>query len=173
MKDLLKKFVDENREGFDNKNTPESAWTKIEASLPKKSKQFFLNSVPFWRAAALILLGLSLYLLTVKTDSVQDKKETAELKGFSDLESYYSMQITEKMDLISQYQSRVEGNEDEITQNLKKLQAMYLVLKDQFKKHPTEDVRDALILNLLIRVDLMNQQLNKFDKPNGKPVINS
>jgi len=42
---------------------------------------------------------------------------------------------------------------------------MYLVLKDEMKKRPSQDVRDALVLNLLVRIDLINQQLNKLDKP--------
>jgi len=33
------------------------------------------------------------------------------------------------------------------------------------KRRPSQDVRDALVLNLLVRIDLINQQLNKLDKP--------
>jgi hypothetical protein len=69
------------------------------------------------------------------------------------------------MNLVSRYQSKTGLTEDEVTQNLKKLEAMYLVLKDELKKRPTQDVRDALVLNLLVRIDLINQQLNKLDQP--------
>ena len=55
--------------------------------------------------------------------------------------------------------------------NLKKLEAMYLVLKDEMKRRPSQDVRDALVLNLLVRIDLINQQLNKLDKP-GASLLN-
>ena len=41
---------------------------------------------------------------------------------------------------------------------------MYLVLKDEMEKRPSKDVKDALVLNLLVRIDLLNQQLNKLDQ---------
>jgi hypothetical protein len=124
-----------------------------------------LNSVSFWRAAAIVLLGLSAYLLITRNYSKSNKQEIAEAQGFSDLEKYYSTQISEKMEMVHRYQSSTGLTEDEITQNLKKLEAMYLVLKDEMKRRPSQDVRDALVLNLLVRIDLINQQLNKLDKP--------
>ena len=163
--DSLKEFVNKNREGFDAQTPPENAWQRIEATLPKFSKQVFWNSVSLWRAAAIVLLGLSSYLLFVKNNTAAEKQDVAALQGFNDLEIYYSSQIAEKMNLVSRYQSQTGLTEDDVTQNLKKLEAMYQVLKDELRKRPTQDVRDALVLNLLVRVDLINQQLNKLDKP--------
>lgn len=163
--DSLKEFINKNREGFDAQTPPENSWQKIESALPKFSKQIFWNSVSFWRAAAVVLLGLSSYLFFVKNNTRVEKQDVAALQGFSDLENYYSSQIAEKMNLVTRYQSQTGLTEDEVTQNLKKLEAMYLVLKDQLKKLPTQDVRDALVLNLLVRIDLINQQLNKLDRP--------
>lgn len=168
MKDSLKDFINQNREGFGALTPPENAWQKIEKNLPKVSKQFFWNSISFWRVAAIILFGLSAYLFLGKNFSKPNKQEMAELQGFNDLEIYYSSQINEKMDLVNRYQSLTGLTEDEITQNLKRLEVMYLVLKDEMKRKPTQDVRDALVLNLLVRIDLINQQLNKLDRPVGK-----
>jgi len=167
MKDSLEKFVQKNREAFDDQMPPENVWGKIENALPKTSKQIFWNSVYLWRAAAIIFFGLSAYLLISKNYSRPNKQEIAEIQGFNDLETYYSSQISEKMDMVHRYQSSTGLTEDEITQNLKKLEAMYLVLKDEMKRKPSQDVRDALVLNLLVRIDLINQQLNKLDKPDS------
>ena len=162
--DSLKEFIDKNREGFDAHTPPENEWQKIAVNLPRFSKQVFWNSVSLWRAAAIVLLGLSSYLLFVKSGPKVEKQDVSALQGFNDLEVYYSSQIAEKMNLVSRYQSQTGLTEDEVTQNLKKLEAMYQVLKDEMRKRPTQDVRDALVLNLLVRVDLINQQLNKLDK---------
>lgn len=167
MRDSLKEFITKNREGFDAQTPPESAWQKIENSLPG-AKRIFLNSVSFWRAAAIVLLGLSSYLFFARYDSSSIKKDVAALQGFNDLESYYSLQIKEKMTLVHRFQSQTGVTEDDVTQNLKKLEAMYLVLKEELKKRPTQDVRDALVLNLLVRIDLINQQLNKLDRPQAE-----
>ena len=115
----------------------------------------------------MIFFGLSAYLLISKNYSRPNRHEIAEIQGFNDLETYYSSQISEKMDMVHRYQSTTGFTEDEITQNLKKLEAMYLVLKDEMKKRPSQDVRDALVLNLLVRIDLINQQLNRLDRPSG------
>jgi hypothetical protein len=32
------------------------------------------------------------------------------------------------------------------------------------RQRPSQDVKDALVLNLLVRIDLLNQQLNKLDR---------
>lgn len=165
MKDSLKEFVKKNREGFDAQTPPESAWHKIETSLPRVTKLVFINSLSFWRAAAIILLGLSSYLFFDKSNVKPEKQDVAALQGFNDLESYYSLQIKEKMTLVNRFQSQTGLTEDDVTQNLKKLEAMYLVLKEEMKNRPTQDVRDALVLNLLVRIDLINQQLNKLDHP--------
>ncbi len=166
MKDSLGKFINDNRDAFDSQAAPGDAWNKIEAALPKSQKHIFWNSVSVWRTAAIILFGLSAYLLTAKNYSRPNKQEIAEIQGFNDLENYYSSQINEKMDMVHRYQSSTGLTEDEITQNLKKLEAMYLVLKGEMKRRPSQDVRDALVLNLLVRIDLINQQLNRLDKPN-------
>jgi hypothetical protein len=83
---------------------------------------------------------------------------------FKDLDTFYNNQIIEKAELVSQFQREGASEvDDEITQNLKKLEAMYQVLKEEMKKRPTQDVRDALVLNLLVRIDLLNQHLRKLD----------
>jgi hypothetical protein len=41
---------------------------------------------------------------------------------------------------------------------------MYNVLKEEMKTSPSQKVKDALVLNLLVRIDLLNQQLHKLEK---------
>jgi hypothetical protein len=38
------------------------------------------------------------------------------------------------------------------------------VLRDELKTHSSEKVRDALILNILVRIDLLNQQIKKLEE---------
>ncbi len=164
MNDSLKDFIKENRAAFDSKEAPD-VWPAIESSIRKKQRWF--ESVSFWRAAAIVLFGISAYLISnsIFTKREVKKESLVVQKDFGDLESFYSMQISEKMDLVQRFQSQTGQTEDDITQNLQKLEAMYLVLKDQMKTRPTQDVKDAMVLNLLVRIDLLNQQLNKLDRP--------
>ncbi len=168
MKDLLKDFVDENRDGFDVRQPQEAAWKKIESSLPSKSVSLW-NSVSLWRAAAILFFGVSGYLLFAPQGIRNNKMERAQIKGeFKDLEVFYSNQIVEKKELVNKFQAETGLTEDEVTQNLQKLEAMYQVLKEEMESQPTQDVKDALVLNLLVRIDLLNQQLNKLDRRDAK-----
>jgi hypothetical protein len=45
---------------------------------------------------------------------------------------------------------------------------MYMVLKEEMKASPSEKVKDALVLNLLVRIDLLNQRLHKLETEYSK-----
>lgn len=161
MKDSLEKFVDKNREAFDDKQPSEKVWRAVENQLPGRRISLW-NNVNMWRAAAVVFLGLSVYLFMNSSPTHQTKKETARLEGeFSDLEVFYSGQLAEKAALISSIQEFQDDNQ--FTQDVQKLEAMYQVLREQMKSQPSEKVKDALILNLLVRVDLLNQQIKKIE----------
>jgi hypothetical protein len=91
---------------------------------------------------------------------------------FSDLENFYNGQIADKIELISNIQEF--NDDDSFTQDLEKLDAMYQVLREQMKAHPSEKIKDALILNMLVRIDLLNQQIKNLedaDKKSGDVTI--
>ena len=162
MKDSLKDFIHQNRDGFDDRKPGENAWSKIESTLPPVKTISLWNSVAVWRAAAIVFFGLASYFFVSGHQSSAQKKEVAKLQGeFSDLEIFYSSEIAEKVDLINHFNESQES--DKFTQDFKKLDAMYQVLKEQMKSEPSQKVKDALILNLLVRIDLLNQQLHKLE----------
>ena len=41
--------------------------------------------------------------------------------------------------------------------------AMYQVLRGQMNTRPSKEIRDALILNILVRIDLLNQQIERLE----------
>jgi hypothetical protein len=80
---------------------------------------------------------------------------------FRDLESFYGNQIAEKAAFIDKLET--SADDDQFTQDVQKLEAMFEVLKEEMKASPSEKVKDALILNMLIRIDLLNQQIKKLE----------
>jgi hypothetical protein len=159
MKDSLKKFIDEHRQEFDQREPSSHVWTRIKSQLP--GKQSMWNNLIVWRVAAMLFLGLSIYLISTRTLNVPTR-ESARLQGeFSDLENFYVEQIAEKVELISDIQEF--SNDEKFVQDLEKLEAMYQVLREQMKTQPSEKIKDALILNLLVRIDLLNQQIKNLE----------
>ncbi len=167
MKDALKKFVDQNREALDDKTPRHKVWQAIADQLPQSKVVSLWNSVTLWRAAAIFLTGLSAFLFVKNMDSPVEKKVAKQLQGeFEDVESFYSDEIAKKVALIDDFGGTFE--EDQFTQDFEKLDAMYQVLSDQLKDNPSQKVRDALILNMLVRVDLLNRQIKKLEDQKRK-----
>lgn len=162
MKDQLEDFVRENRAAFNDRTPSPGVWDRIESSLRLRTS--WKSPVALWRAAAIFFMALSAFLLipggSAKLQNAQAMKE------FTDVEAFYTQQISNKVELIGE----INGNEglNGFTHDFKQLEAMYLVLKEEMKTRPSQKVKDALVLNLLVRIDLLNQQLHRLEKENAE-----
>jgi hypothetical protein len=160
MKDKLKDFINDNRAEFDNREPSDRVWEGISRNMQKGRGISIWTSVAVWRTAAVLFFGLSLYLMV--SDRAVEKKEVTRLQGeFRDLESFYGDQIAEKVALIDKFEDAYQ--DDRFSQDIQKLDAMYEVLREEMKASPSSKVKDALILNMLIRIDLLNQQIQKLE----------
>ncbi len=164
MEDKLEKFIHQNREAFDDKEPSEKAWKRIETSMTFSSVSWW-NSVGLWRAAAVIFMAVSIYALIPKP-IVKSHSADIAASEFNDVEAFYFKQITEKVEMIDDFKKN-EGLNG-FTQDFQQLEAMYMILKEEMKTQPSQKVKDALVLNLLVRINLLNQQLFKLDKEYGK-----
>ena len=163
-KDALEDFIREQRDPLSQREPSDRVWRKIESALGQRAG--FWQSVVVWRAAAAVFFALSVWLLVAKP-GVTINPEVARLQGeFRDVESFYKQQIAEKVALIEHFDT--EGD-DQFTQDLQKLDAMYQVLLEEMRKKPSQQVKDALVLNLLVRVDLLNQQIQRLEETKQAP----
>lgn len=161
----IEDFVRKHREEFDDAEPPARAWEVVAASLPAEKNKRLWNSLNLWRVAAMFFMALSVYLLIPKGNELSRKTEA--LNEFRDVEKFYIQQISNKVSLIDQYQ-QTDGLNG-FTMDFQQLEAMYMVLKEEMRLRPSEKVRDALVLNLLVRIDLLNQQLHKLEEERKVP----
>lgn len=166
MKDQMEDFIRHNRDAFDDKEPSGKVWSSVEGTLKLKAAPWY-NSLTLWRAAAVVFMALSCYLLvprqqTVGQNEIASVQNDKVLKEFTDVESFYVTQISEKVELIDGFE-RNEGLNG-FTRDFQQLEAMYLVLKEEMKTRPSQKVKDALVLNLLVQIDLLNQQIHKLEK---------
>lgn len=152
MADQLEKFIRNNREAFDDKSPSKKVWQNIETSLSPKSYTIW------WKVAAVFFFVTSAFL-TYKNYAEPDIS-TNELVA---LESFYFTQIDYKYALINEHISH--KSQAGLEQELQKLDAMYKVLKEEWQKKPSKEVLEALTLNLLVRLDILNRQLEMLDQP--------
>lgn len=167
MNDPLKEYIRQNRATFDSRLPSDKVWNHIESTLPEMKQRSLWNSLIVWRVAAAVLLAASVYLFSTRPASSVKKSEVVKMQSeFSDQELFYNDQIAEKVAFIDDFTNA--GEQDQFTQDFQKLDAMYQVLREEMKTKPTEKVRDALILNMLIRIDLLNQQIKRLEDSNKK-----
>ncbi len=165
MKDQLEEFITSHRDQFNDKTPGENNWKRIFESRFGGKTISLWNSVSLWRAAAVMLMGLSSYLFFSKQEAIPIASQEAMQQDFSDIESFYANEISEKAAFISQVGP---FSDDSFTQDIQKLEAMYSMLKEEMKKHRSEKVKDALVLNMLVRLDLLNQEIQKLEESKGK-----
>jgi uncharacterized membrane-anchored protein YhcB (DUF1043 family) len=159
--DELENFIGNNRQSFDDRQPSDKVWARIERALFGTRQISLWNSVSVWRAAAMILSGVIIYQLLSTQNPVKLREEAAVQKEFQDVESYYAAQIIEKVSFIRNDTHFVD---EQFTQDFQKLEAMYSVLAEELKRQPSEKVKDALVLNMLIRIDLLNQQIQRLEE---------
>lgn len=165
MKDELEEFIRKNREAFDDHEVPRNAWPVIRSQIGFREPSLW-NSVVIWRAAAILFMVTTGYFfvstsLTTRTASPKSDASSVALSEFHDVEQFYIQQISDKVKLIDNFK-RADGLNG-FTHDFHQLEAMYMVLKEQMKSSPSEKVKDAMVLNLLVRIDLLNQQLHKLE----------
>ena len=160
--DRLEKFVKDNQQAFDNKEPSAAVWSQILRQLEAAP------SAPWtwvWKAAAIIFFCTSLYLFINppqrKLDVLAQKEKVAD--DFEDVESFYFQIISQKRELIYTYDAIENPIEVDFEQDLQKLDAMYEVLKEELHANPSKKVVDALILNLLVRIDVLNEKIEELE----------
>ncbi len=163
MNDNLENFIRANRGAFDSREPDEKGWRRIEAALSFGQKTTFWNSLVLWRAAAILLFGVSSWLLVSRVSTTDDSKTS--LKEFTEAEAYYTQEIFEKVKLIEDIS---QGDGYEMNEDFHQLDAMYQVLKEEMKVRPSKKVKDALILNLMVRINLLNKQLQQLEQQEEK-----
>lgn len=168
MNDPLKEYIRQNRSAFDNRLPSDNVWSSIASSLPETKPYSLWNSLLVWRVAAVVFLSVSIYLFSTRSSVPAGKKsEVAKMQNeFTDQELFYNDQIAEKVAFIDDFANADE--QDQFTQDFQKLDAMYQVLREEMRAKPSEKVRDALILNMLIRIDLLNQQIKRLEDSGKK-----
>lgn len=159
MKQKLEDFVRQNRDAFDDKVPNEKIWKSIAAGLPDFRRSAW-NNVTIWRVAAMLFMALSFYLV-LQGDLLKVGDNKQALNEFKDVEAFYVQQISEKVRIIDSYEE-AEGLNG-FTVDIHQLEAMYMVLKEEMQSRPSQKVKDALVLNLLVRIDLLNKQLHRLD----------
>ena len=174
-KDLLEKFIQENREDFD-RNYPNSAvWDRISDELDKREYRHQPRIYTIMRLAAAIVLVLAVGFVIgmYSFSSDQEQQMLANIgpetyQRYQDINNYYTHQVSSKMDEVQDLKS-VNNNGDSVSlsEDLQQLDAIFTELKQELMnnhKADEEKIIDAMILNYQTKLEILERVADKLKK---------
>jgi len=201
MSKRLDDFIRNHRDEFDSDLPSTQVWNKIDERLsgnPKKAKVVPINWMRWSAAAAVVILigAATLYWFNSKpvvSEEVAVKKDVNppvivdssllnEINPVYAKELYHFTQLIElKQDELKQLEKENPELYKQFVTDINKLDSSYNVLKRELPANPNrEQLLEAMIRNLQVQMDLLNQQLqiiqqikqskNKNNDPNSKSI---
>ena len=166
--DNLEKYIRKNRESFDDKVPRSDVWHKINDKLDDATTSHIHINTYLWRAAAIVLFVAVVWLLIDKNNGDQ-KSQIAQIYdeqqiAFKDVETFYMQEIEEKQRLIVQFVSNNLEVDKDLLGEIDHLDSTYQALKLKAEKDYSEKILDAMVINLQMRIDILNQQLDVLEK---------
>jgi len=163
----LEEFIKENKREFNRSRPSAALWSKIELELDKKKKKDPV-SLRLWigiASSVIVLLGIAfLYVFPVK----QDKINIAEVNPlYAKKQVQFCSLIEQKRDSLEIYAGSNPELYQQFDADLKKLNQTYEALGKDLPASPNQQlVVKAMIKNLEIQLQLLNQQLSIINEVN-------
>lgn len=162
MNDNLEKFIKTHRDDLDDKEPPKDLWHKIAGDISSQEKFIPVSrSLVFWRVAAAILFLTTTTLLIDKfIRNESGSSQVTELSNpvLKEAEVYYLSLISQKMEEISDY-GKNEYIDPRFTEDIERLDSVYQALKSELIQGNEQDIIDAMIQNLQLRIEVLSRQL--------------
>ncbi|MET0300478.1 MAG: hypothetical protein ABW036_11970 [Flavitalea sp.] len=182
MSKRLENFIDKNRSEFDDATPPPALWTKIEKNLPVAQKKTTARILDMKRlvaaAAVLVAIAAGTWFITVRSgkqdlasnteghqntipDSITERKLLDEINPGYAKEVYHFTQLIE----IKQNELKQIGKDQpelykQFMQDINHLDSSYNALQKELPANPNrEQLLEAMIQNLQLQTELLNQQL--------------
>jgi len=167
--DKLEKYIRDNRAGFDDKHPPAEVWHNINDQLDDHKIRKMPIGTYMWRAAAIVLFAVVIWLLVDRSEQqdvmVQSNGYVGENEiDFQDVEAFYIREIEQKQKMIVQFVSDYPELDKDLLMEIDQLDSTYQILKSTAAKGHSEKILDAMVVNLQMRIDILNQQIEVLEK---------
>jgi hypothetical protein len=184
MSNQLEDFVRDNRDHFDSEEPSPQVWKKLDRQLSPKKNNGKVIAMRFIRlsaaAAIIILAGFGVYSLiinkkendTVKKEKTSTPGGTANEDILSKINPAYAKEVYHFTQLIELKQGELKQLEKDNPElykqfltDIEKLDSSYNALKKELPDNPNrEQLLEAMIQNLRLQTEVLNQQLEIIQK---------
>lgn len=187
MSKNLENFIRQNRDDFDTANPSAKIWEEIEKNIsnnPKKTPVHFMKKKWWAVAAAAVLLITTAAVYTVlqrphanitvagKKTAIPVEKNEAHDIDIATIDPGYARQVAQFSGLIEEKQKELQLIQTDqpslygqFSDDIKRLDSTYHLLKHELPVNPNkEELLQAMIYNLQLQINLLNQQLDIIQK---------
>lgn len=183
MSEQLENFIKNNKQNFDVYEAPEGLWNKLDGQLnlhqKKQQKRGTLNLfITVFKVAALFAIVLSFGFLWGNYQKQQSVKLENINPAYAKKEVQFSSLIESKQEVLKELSTVDPQLYQNFIAEQEKLEQEYKFLKNELASSPNKDrVVKAMIRNLQLQIDLLNQQINiskevkQFKKEENEQVI--
>ncbi len=169
MKDKLERFIDANREAFDTEAPPAPVWQKIEKNISPKRKVFHLLTLKQFAACFLLLINAIVVLILLEKKNTQ-QAPVAHQQESGYIDSSYQFEMSRIIRSVSISEAELKGVEKidpalykNFMSALGQLNTYYTSLEKELSVNPNkEQLFEAMIQNLRLQQELLNQQLSIY-----------
>lgn len=177
MKDRLENFIRDNRKEFDQFDAPAALWDKIEKQLDeqgintptlgnKKEKVVRLSILLKMAATIIVVLGIGLWGYQYQQNQSPDLSNID--PQLAKQQIHYANLIEVKRSELKEIEKEEPQLYSEFSSEIRKMDASYQMLKNGLPGSPNqEETVKAMIRNLQIQTELLNQQLNIIQQINN------
>lgn len=160
MDDKLERFIKSHRQEMDAKEPSPDLWLDIANEISIEKVQIKRSRYQYvWKAAAVILLLITSWLVIDKVSLHQETPQVVINPQLEEAENFYFTLIENQRNEVLEL-SRENGLDLNFTEELNTLDSMYSVLKEDMANGNEASLVDAMILNLQLRIEILNQQLS-------------
>jgi len=174
MSKRLEDFVKANREEFDDLEPSADLWSRIEQHLPaegtlpkkREAKTFSLNFVLRVAASVIIIMGIS-FVFYLRHEKSQGIDYAAINPVYAKQQVHYSSLVESKRNELKAIAKSDPQLYKEFSAEIAKMDSTYKKLNNDLITSPNQElVLRAMIRNLQIQTEVLNQQLNVIEQFN-------
>ena len=173
MSDRLENFIRNNRKEFEGFEPPVDLWERIEKRLDDQQKEVVKRAPKvirvsnLIRAAAVIVAVLSVGLLLWKYQYEKSADISNINAQLGKQQIHYASMIEEKRSEIKQIEKKDPQLYQEFSSEIKEMDENYQKLKNDLSTSPNqEETVKAMIRNMQIQIQVLNQQLKIIEQVN-------
>lgn len=174
MSDRIEQFISSNRDAFDEQQPSSNVWNQIDRKLSPRSSVIKMNFMR-WAVAAMLLLTIvsaTVWILSKPSKQSEQLATNTSEDIIKEIDPNYAKEVYHFTQLIEIKQNELKqiGKDQpelysQFMKDITRLDSSYNSLKSELPLNPNrEQLLEAMIENLQLQSDLLNQQLQIIKK---------